>query len=134
MAEGQRPDSAREAEPTSFPEVPPPPYLLATSQTWYAEAMMQLQNTIGELRANVVSLQSGINKHEQSFRNDFRWTWTGLAAATVLLMGALIFGYFRLEDRQSNLDKATVRIETKVDDALQRLPAAPANVLQGCHR
>jgi hypothetical protein len=40
--------------------------------------------------------------------------------AFVLLGGMLIFGYFRLEAKIDGLSTASTRVETKLDDALQR--------------
>jgi hypothetical protein len=128
MVRTQQDDPSQEHEPTSLAEIPPS-YSRVTGEAWIVEGMMQMQKTLGELSARVDGLKSTVENHEQTFRVDFRWTWTGLAVATILLMSALIFGYFKLDDRQSTLSTGFTKIETKMDDMLLRLPAPPASVL-----
>jgi hypothetical protein len=90
---------------------------------------MALQDSVGELKGTVRSLSGNVETQEKNFRTDFKWTWTGLAAATVLLMGAFIFGYFKLDERINTMSTALTRIETKVD-GLRPSPPLPS-VLPG---
>jgi hypothetical protein len=99
--------------PLSTP--PPGTYPQVTGEAWIAEAMMQMQSTLAELRSDANHLKTTITNHENAFRSDFRWTWGGIAAAVVLLMSALIFGYFKLDDKQSASAIGQARIETKID-------------------
>jgi hypothetical protein len=132
MARTQANDPSQETTvPQSFAEVPPSPYSRVTGEAWIVEGMMQMQNTLGELKAHLEQTRSAVGTHEHAFRTDFRWTWGGLAAAVIILMGALIGGYFRLDDRQSNLSTALTRIETKVDSLLQKPSPPPASVIPG---
>jgi hypothetical protein len=89
--------------------------------------MMQIQKSLGELTANVGQMKTALASHHDAMRSDFRWTWSGLAGATVLLTGALIFGYFRLEDRQVRLaDQQTVlgAVLTRSDDRQTTITAS----------
>jgi hypothetical protein len=111
-----------ESTPGELPRTPPP-YSAVVEFGGIAESLMQIQKSIGELTAHVEQTNSRINIQEQNFRSDFRWTWTGLAATAVLLIGALIFGYFRLDDKAVAVSTGLTKVETKVDALLQRTPA-----------
>lgn len=107
-------------QPRQLPDVATPPYAKVVTDAWVVEGMMQIQHSLGELKSSVAQLQLGAEDQERAVRSDFRWTWTGLAAATVLLIRALIFGYFRLDDRQAAMSTTLTKIDTKVDGILQR--------------
>jgi hypothetical protein len=85
---------------------------------------MQLQHAMGEIRSTIAHLKSGLERQDTDLKGDFRWTWGGLALAAVIFMGALVTGYFRLEDRQASLENRLTKIETKLDDMLSRMPPA----------
>jgi hypothetical protein len=87
---------------------------------------MQVQKSLGELKVQVEQTNLRINTQEQNSRTDFRWTWSGLAAATVLLISALIFGYFKLDDKAVTMSTGLTKVETKVDVLLQHTPGASA--------
>ena len=112
-------------QPNQIPETTSSSYAKAVGEGWVVEGMMQMQKSIGEVAAHVNQLKENSAEHRRDVKADFRWTWSGLAAATVLLIGALIVGYFRLEDRQANLDTNMTKIATQLDDLLQRVPPAP---------
>lgn len=126
MAAGDRASGDTPPQPGHIPETVSSSYARAVGQGWVVEGMMQMQKALGELSAHVDGARSVLDDHRRDVKSDFRWTWSGLAAAAVLLVGALIFAYFRLEDRQVALGTSLARVETKLDDLLQRLPPPPA--------
>jgi hypothetical protein len=112
-------------QPRQMPEVDTPAYAKVVSDTWIIEGMMQIQHSLGELKADVAHVKSSADTNERGVRGDFKWTWSGIAAATIIFMGALIYGYFRLEDRQEHLSTGLAAIETKLNDLLLRVPPPP---------
>jgi hypothetical protein len=112
--------------PRALAETPPPSYPHTVEMGYIVESLMQVQKSLGELKAHVEQPNSRITTQEQNSRSDFRWTWSGLAAATVLLISALIFGYFKLDDRAVAMAGGLIKVETKVD-ALSQRPPAPAS-------
>ncbi len=125
MSKPPRIEPERETTPKQFPETVPQSYPESVQVGWLTESMMQMQSSVGELKARVEQLRSNEAEHQRDVKSDFKWTWTGLAGATVLLVSALIYGYFRLEDRQVSMDTTLTRIETRLDDLLQRVPPSP---------
>ena len=108
--------------PKTFAETPPPSYPHTVEMGFIVEYLMQLQKSMGELQAHIEQTNSRINTQEQNSRTEFWRTLSGLAAATVLLMGALIFGYFKLDDKTAAMSTGLTKVETKVDILLQRTP------------
>jgi hypothetical protein len=128
MAETQRENIlGKEAAevPKTLAEITPPSYPHAVEMGYIIESLMQVQKSLGELKAHVEQTNSRINIQEQNSRADFRWTWSGLATATVLLIGALIFGYFKLDDKVAAMSTGLITVETKVDSLLERTPPPP---------
>jgi len=78
----------------------------------------QLETSIRETRADIRDLKD--HRHA-----DFRWHITILGGGFLLLAGMFIAGYLRLEDRIDPLTKSSIRIETKMDDLLARIPPVP---------
>src|ERR1700674_5299685 len=112
----ENPPSRETAEvPQTLAETLPPSYPHAVEMGYIVESLMQVQKSLGELKAHVEQTNSRITTQEQNSRTDFRWTWSGLAAATVLLVGALIFGYFKLDDKAVVMSTGLTKVETKVD-------------------
>lgn len=73
--------------------------------------------------AKVEERIENLREENKGFKADFRWTWSGIAAGVVLMLGVLFFAYFRLDDRINTLSTGQARIETKIDDLIQRTPA-----------
>jgi hypothetical protein len=112
-------------EPGQIPDVPSSSYARVTGEAWIAELLSQTQIAIGELKSDVKHLEGQAG----DFRRDFRWTWTGLVIGFLILCGFFIAGYNRMEDKESILSTTMTKIETKVDQLLQRPP--PPSVLPG---
>jgi hypothetical protein len=124
------PRTPRESGPVEVPrsvaETPPPSYPHAVEMGYIVESLMEIQKSLGELKAHVEQTNSRLNTQERNSRTDFWRTLSGLAAATVVLMGALIFGYFKLDERIATTSTGLTKVETKVDILLQHTPGIPA--------
>jgi hypothetical protein len=112
--------------PRSLAETLPQSYPDTIGMAYIVESLMQVQKSLGELKAHVEQTNSRITVQEQNSRSDFRWAWSGLAAATVLLISALIFGYFKLEDKTMTMSGVLTKVEAKVDVLSQRPPVPPS--------
>lgn len=99
------------------------------------KVLIAIQNSIGELRGTVSALKAGVETNEKTFRSDFRWTWGGIAAGVVVIIGAIMgmffSAYFKLDDRISAAASGLVRIETKVDQLVARPAPLPPSILPG---
>jgi hypothetical protein len=124
MAESSRENTAhREATdvPRSLAETPPPPsYPHVVDMGYVLQNLMEIQKSVGELNGSVKQTNSRLNTQESNSRTDFWRTISAIAGAVVLLMGALIYGYFKLDDRVVNISTGLTKIETKVDALSQR--------------
>jgi hypothetical protein len=60
----------------------------------------------------------------KDIKSDFRWTWTGLVLGFLILASALIYGYFRLDDKIYLVNGTLIKIEQKLDDLKATLPPA----------
>jgi len=80
-----------------------------------------VKETVAELKTDVHEIRS----HRFS---DLLWHISGLVALAMVLGGMLIAGYFKIEDRLSNLSTTSTRIETKLDDLIARIPPVQATL------
>lgn len=77
-----------------------------------------IRTDLSELRSEVRT----VNDHQFA---DMLWHIGGLAAALVVLGGMMIAAYFKIEDRVQGLSTSVTRVETKLEDLLQRIPPVP---------
>lgn len=103
-----------ETIPQQFANVPTPPDISAGA---------------GHLRLVVQELKDDIRDIKSHRHSDFIVYVSMLAGGFLILAGMLIFGYFKLDDRISRSDDkinalatTSVRIDTKLEDLLQRIP------------
>jgi len=92
----------------------------------------------GRTRARVQAVEDAVDEIKDNIREikadqktDFRIIIGMFSAGFLIVGGMLIFGYFRLDDRIgrsddkiNSLTSTTVRIETKLEDLLARIPPA----------
>jgi hypothetical protein len=76
-----------------------------------------------------------IREIKRDQKNDFRIVISMFGAGIVVVVGMLIVGYFRiddritkLEDRVNTMDTTLTRIDTKLEDLLARIPPAQSPV------
>ncbi len=109
--------------PSSLPNVNPPEVAGAGQTRLVVEAVKE---TVAELKVDV----RNIRDHRFT---DIMWHIGALATGVILLGGMMIAAYFKLEDKiealsnASNekfeaISNASTRVETKLDDLLQRIP------------
>lgn len=60
--------------------------------------------------------------------SDLLWYISSLAAGIVLLGGMIVAAYLKIDDRIHDMSTALTRVETKLDDLLQRIPPIPTPV------
>ena|SRR6516225_11354388 len=98
-----------------MPNVVPTDIAGAASTRIIVEAVKE---TVAELKSDVRDIKS----HRFS---DLIWHISVLAAGFVLLAGMMIAAYFKLEEKIEALSTSNTRIETKLEDLLQRIPPVP---------
>jgi hypothetical protein len=91
MGKPPRAETARETTPKRFPEVTPDAYVQAVGAGHLVESMMQMQHSIGELKATVNHLNTASDK--QSTKLD-RISHIIFAAGVVLTIILGIGGFF----------------------------------------
>jgi hypothetical protein len=116
---GNEPPSEAEI-PTTFAEIPPPPYSRVTGEAWIAELLSQTQIGIGELKSDVKHLRSS----SSDFRADFQVDMDR-SCGWISNFGGLIYVWNnRIDDKIVEMTKAIVKIDTKLDDLLRVSPAS----------
>jgi pheromone shutdown protein TraB len=97
-------------------EVPSQVATVVPTGAGHTQAIVKsLEDSIAEIKTNVRELNS--NRH-----TDFVYLITLFGAGFLLLAGILTAGYFRHDDKIEKLSHSNVRIETKLEDLLQRIP------------
>jgi hypothetical protein len=88
----------------------------------------QTRLIIQAIEPTITELRNEMRDIRKSASTDFRWIIGGF----IIVGGMLIAGYFRLDDRISKLEEKfstitnqTTRIDTKLEDLLQRIPPIP---------
>lgn len=90
MAKQSKSESGQETTPKQFPEVPPPAYAETVGALHLVESMMQMQQSIGELKSDVGHLKSTSDK--QSKKLD-RISHVIFATGVVLAIGVAVCGF-----------------------------------------
>jgi hypothetical protein len=104
--------------PRQFPNVPPPEIAGAAQTRLLIKA---IEDTVKDLKDDVRDIKS----HRHS---DLILHLSVFVAGFLVLGGMLIAGYFRLDDRIDKLTETSIRVDTKLEDLLQRLPPVQAPV------
>ena len=91
MAKSPRTDASRDTTPQHFPDVTPPTYSQAVGAGYMVESMMQMQQSLGELKATVSHLREASDK--QSSKLD-RISHIVFSAGVVLAIILAIGGFF----------------------------------------
>jgi hypothetical protein len=113
---GER-NSQGEAEvPRSFPNVLPPNI---SADAGYVRIIV---NAIEE---NVKELRNDVREINSQRHPDFIFYISIFAAGFVVLAGMMIVGYLKLDDKIGELDRRLIRVDTKLEDLLQRIPPIP---------
>lgn len=101
--------------PRQFANVPPPDIAGAGQTRLLIKA---IEDSLKDLKDDVREIKS----HRHS---DFVFHITIFGAGFLILAGMLITGYLKLDERITNLTNVSIRIDTKLEDLLQRIPPIP---------
>jgi len=77
------------------------------------------------VKESVAELKSDVRDIRTHRFTDLLWHIAAFAAGFVILGGMMIAAYFKLEDKMQALSTSNTRIETKLEDLLQRIPPVP---------
>lgn len=106
--------------PDDFPTAPPTD--LAASTVHTRQLVRALEENLKELKEDVKVIKG----HSHT---DFRWIITVFGAGFLILAGMTVTGYFRLDDKIGTLVNETIRVDTKLEDLLQRIPIIQTPVI-----
>ena len=98
--------------PASLPSVNPTDLGGSAQTRLIVEAVKE---TVAELKADVRTIKD----HRFS---DMMWHIAALVAAGIVLGGMMIAIYFKVQDKLDELSTTSTRVETKLEDLLQRIP------------
>jgi hypothetical protein len=84
------------------------------------------QAVVKSLEGSITDIKTDIRELKNNRHSDFVYLITVFAGGFIILAGLLGFGYFRLDDRIEKLTATSIRVETKLEDLLLRIPATVA--------
>ena len=84
-------ETGRETAPTKFPEVTPSAYADSVGSTWLMESVMQMQQSIGELKATVHHLTTASDKQSAKLDSISHRIY---AAGAVITLVIAVGGFF----------------------------------------
>jgi hypothetical protein len=84
VAKQSRPDE-REAAPQRFAEVPPPAYSQNVGATYLAETVMQMQQSLGELKSDVRHLKESVDGHGKKLDRISHIIFAASVVATIFI-------------------------------------------------
>lgn len=88
----------------------------------------QTRLIVEAVKETVADLKSDVKELKSHRFTDLLWHVTALAATFILLGGMMVAAYFKIEDRLLDLTRASARVDTKLEDLLQRIPPAPTPI------
>lgn len=88
----------------------------------------QTRIIVDAVKESVAELKSDVKDIKSHRVSDLVLHVSTLAAGFILLAGMMIAAYFKLDDRIHDISTALTRVETKLDDLLQRIPPIPTPV------
>ena len=88
----------------------------------------QTRMIVDAVKESVAELRSDVKEIRGHRFPDFVWHITVFAAGFLLLCGVMAAAYFRIDDRLRDLSLAATRVDTKLEDLLQRIPPMPAPI------
>jgi hypothetical protein len=86
------------------------------------------QAIVKSLEGSIADIKLDVREIKGNRHSDFVYLVTAFAAGFLLLGGAIGTVYFKLDDKMDKLTASSIRVETKLEDLLQRIPpvVAPA--------
>ena len=101
------------------------PEVISEEPTDLSPGIAQTRVIVRAVQESLSDVKTDLREITKKEHDHFLLLLKIFGAAFVLLSGMLIFGYFRLEDRVVSLDASSIRIDTKLEDLLQRIPPIP---------
>lgn len=77
---------------------------------------------IDAVKEQVSDLKADVKVIKESRHSDLLWHIGVIGTATVIILGVVVSVYFRIDDKIHDLTISTTKIETKLDDLIQRIP------------
>jgi hypothetical protein len=110
----------RELPPSSsqVANVPPPPAA-------FGQARVIIDAIVDELKQDVREIRQDVREIKGYRHTDFLIYASMFAAGFIALAGMFIVGYLKLDDRIRVLNNTSIRVDTKLEDLLQRIPPVP---------
>ena len=113
--------SNQESElPRQFASVPPPE-LAGAGQTRLL--IKAIEDAVKDLKDDVKEIKS----HRHS---DFVYHISIFGGGFLILAAMFIAGYLKLDERLTTVTNTSIRIDTKLEDLLQRIPPTPTPALR----
>jgi hypothetical protein len=104
--------------PRQFASVPPPD-LAGAGQTRLL--IKAIEDAVKDLKDDVKDIKS--HRH-----TDFVFHISIFAGGFLILAGMFIAGYLKLDERVTAITNISIRVDTKLEDLLQRIPPLPSPV------
>jgi hypothetical protein len=116
--------------PAQFPNVPPPDMSGTAAQTRIIakEVVQAVESSLNDVKTNIAEIKSDIKTIKDHRWTDFMWHIAALVACFAVIATAIVTSYFRLEDKIATLSTSNTRLETRLDDLIQRIPPIPTSV------
>lgn len=99
-------------------EIPEEPKNISQGAAQAGQIIRGIQDSLSAVQLDIKDLR-------REAHHDFWSLLKTFGAGFIILGGMLIYGYFRLEDQITALDRTLIKVETKLDDLLQRIPPVP---------
>jgi hypothetical protein len=88
----------------------------------------QTRILINAIEGTVADLKADVREIRNHRVTDLLWHIGVFAGGFLILASAMIFAYFKIEEKTSALTTVTTRVETKLDDLVARLPPVVAPI------
>jgi hypothetical protein len=107
------------------PQESQPPTEMANVAPFDVAGSGQTRLIVEAVKESVADLKADVKEIKGYRYGDLFKYLSAIAAAVVLLGGMMIAVYFRVEDKIQRISTSTTRIESKLEDLVQRIPPVP---------
>jgi hypothetical protein len=131
VAAKSKTESGRETTPKSFPEVPPSTYTESVGSAWLMESVMQMQQSVGELKATVGHLTTASDRQATKLDSiSHRIYAAGVVLAVLLSIGGFFMnkiwdGVVTIMIAQQNASKFQEPLQSQPSPKADQLPQKP---------
>jgi hypothetical protein len=89
------------------------------------EVVQAVENSLNDVKSSIDEIKADIKTIKDHRWTDFMWHIAALVAAFLVVGTMITSTYFRLEDKILTLSTSNARLETRLDDLIQRIPPNP---------